>query len=117
MVAWLGLGAVGAPVFATGAGLAYMVGPTGGYLLGFLLAAVFVGSLADKGEGRSLASALMLLVMGEIVIFAAGTGWLVLLFGPEKALAAGLVPFIPAELLKVAIGTAVLAAAWRKAKD
>ncbi len=117
VVAWLGLGAVGAPVFATGAGLAYMVGPTGGYLVGFLLAAVFVGSLADKGEGRSLASALMLLVMGEIVIFAAGTGWLVLLFGPEKALAAGLVPFIPAELLKVAIGTAVLAAAWRKAKD
>jgi biotin transport system substrate-specific component len=115
VLGWLALGAVGAPVFATGAGLAYMVGPTGGYLAGFLLAAAFVGSLADKGEGRSLASAFMLLAMGEVVIFAAGTGWLALLLGPEKAITAGLVPFIPAELLKLALGTVVLTAAWRKA--
>ena len=114
VLAWLALGAVGAPVFATGAGLAYMAGPTGGYLLGFLLAAVFTGYLADKGEGRTLFSALAVLAMGEVLIFAAGTGWLALLIGPQKAVAAGLIPFIPAEVLKVALGTAVLSAAWKQ---
>jgi biotin transport system substrate-specific component len=116
VLAWLALGAVGVPVFATGAGLAYMAGPTGGYLAGFLVAAAFVGHLADKGQGRTLASALMLLLMGEVIIFACGAGWLSLLIGAEKAITAGLLPFLPAEALKVALGTAVLTAAWKKAK-
>jgi biotin transport system substrate-specific component len=116
VLSWLALGAVGVPVFATGAGLAYMAGPTGGYLAGFLLAAVLVGMLADKGHGRSLASALLMLLAGEAAIFALGTGWLAHLFGAGKAVAAGLVPFLPAEALKLALGTAILAALWNTAK-
>ncbi len=116
VLAWLGLGAVGVPVFATGAGLAYMAGATGGYLAGFLLAAVIVGYLADKGYGRTVASALLILLVGEAVIFALGTGWLSMIIGAEKAVAAGLMPFIPAEILKVALGTAILTAAWKQAK-
>lgn len=116
VLAWLALGAVGVPVFATGAGFAYMAGPTGGYLLGFLLAVLCVGQVADKGEGRTLGSAFLLLALGDIVIFAAGIAWLSLLLGPAKAVSAGLVPFIPAEILKLALGTAVLTAAWRKAQ-
>lgn len=116
VLAWLGLGAVGVPVFATGAGLAYMAGPTGGYLAGFLLAAIVVGYLADKGYGRSVVSALAILFAGEVAIFALGTGWLSVLFGAEKAVAVGLMPFIPAELLKMALGTAILAAAWKQAR-
>ena len=61
LLAWLGLGALGAPVFATGAGIAYMAGPTGGYLAGFLLAAIIVGYLADKGHGRTILSVLAML--------------------------------------------------------
>lgn len=116
VLAWLALGAVGVPVFATGAGLAYMAGPTGGYLAGFLVAAFVVGQLADRGYGRTLASALLMLLAGEVVIFALGAGWLAMLIGAQKAVAGGLVPFIPAEILKVALGAAILAVAWKQAK-
>ncbi|PZF77606.1 biotin transporter BioY [Aestuariivirga litoralis] len=115
VLAWLGLGAVGAPVFATGAGLAYMAGPTGGYLAGFLLAALVVGYLADRGHGRTVVSALAMLLVGLVAIYALGLGWLSLLIGAPKAMAAGLVPFIPAEILKLALGTAILTAAWKQA--
>ena len=116
VLAWLGLGALGAPVFATGAGLAYMMGPTGGYLAGFLAAALVVGYLADKGHGRTIVSALLMLLAGVVIIYALGLGWLGSLIGAEKAIAAGLMPFIPAEVLKVALGTAILTAAWKQAK-
>ena len=115
VLAWLGLGALGAPVFATGAGLAYMAGPTGGYLAGFLLAALVVGYLADRGHGRTVVSALAMLLVGLVAIYALGLGWLSLLIGAPKAMAAGLVPFIPAEILKLALGTAILTAAWKQA--
>lgn len=116
VLAWLVLGAVGVPVFATGAGLAYMAGPTGGYLAGFLVAAFVVGQLADRGYGRTLASALIMLLAGEVVMFALGVGWLAMLIGAQKAVAGGLVPFIPAEILKVGLGAAILIAAWKQAK-
>lgn len=116
VLAWLGLGALGAPVLATGAGLAYMAGPTGGYLAGFLIAAIAVGYLADRGHGRTIVSALAMLLVGEVAIYALGIGWLSALIGTQKAIAAGLLPFIPAEILKLALGTAILAAAWKQAK-
>jgi biotin transport system substrate-specific component len=117
LASYLAAGALGLPVFASGAGLAYMAGPTGGYLAGFLVAAVVTGYLADKGYGRSIVSALALLVIGDVAIFALGTGWLAMIFGAEKAVAAGLVPFIPGEVLKVALGTAILGIAWKQEKN
>jgi biotin transport system substrate-specific component len=116
VLAWLALGAIGAPVFATGAGLAYMAGPTGGYLAGFLAAAIVTGYLADRGHGRTVLSALLMLLAGVAVIYALGLGWLAMLFGPAKAVAVGLLPFIPAEILKVALGRVILTAAWKQAK-
>jgi biotin transport system substrate-specific component len=116
LVSYLAAGAVGLPVFASGMGLVYMAGPTGGYLAGFLLAAVVTGYLADKGYGRSILSALALFAIGEVAIFALGTGWLAVLFGTERAIAGGLAPFIPAEFLKVALGTVILSLAWKQAK-
>jgi biotin transport system substrate-specific component len=116
LVSYLAAGAIGLPVFASGAGLAYMTGPTAGYLAGFLTAAVITGAMADRGYGRTLVSALALMLAGEIAIFALGCGWLAILIGPDKALAAGLMPFIPAEILKMALGTALLAGAWSRAK-
>jgi len=116
LVSYLTAGAVGLPVFATGAGLAYMAGPTSGYLAGFLVAAVAVGYLSDRGHGRTLLSALAIFAVGEVAIFALGIGWLATLVGGEKALVGGLVPFVPAEILKVALATAILTLAWRQAK-
>jgi biotin transport system substrate-specific component len=117
LLAYLGCGAIGLPVFASGAGLAYMTGPTGGYLLGFLAAVVVMGWLADKGWGRTLPQAVGLMLLGEIVLFALGIAWLAALIGPDKALAGGLVPFLPAETLKATLAAAVLSLGWSRAKE
>jgi len=114
---YLAIGAAGLPVFAGGAGIAYMAGPTGGYLCGFFIAAILLGYLSDRGVGRNLPSALLLFVAGEIVIFAFGVGWLAMLIGLERAVAGGLVPFLPGEALKVALAAFFLTVAWKKTKD
>lgn len=103
LLAYLAEGAVGLPVFATGAGLAYMAGPTGGYLLGFLLGATAVGLAADRGLLRSLPSATAIFLAAEVLIYAPGILWLSGFTGIEKALAGGLVPFLPAEAFKLAL--------------
>lgn len=116
LLSYLATGAIGLPVFAKGAGLAYMAGPTGGYLIGFLAAAVMVGWLADRGFGRTLLSAVAILAAGELVLFALGVSWLAIAIGLQKAFAGGLTPFIPAEVLKVALACAALDQAWRRSK-
>ncbi len=106
-------GALGLPVFATGAGLAYLAGPTGGYLVGFLAAAALTGYLADRGFGRTFLSGLGMFLLGDIVIFGLGLGWLSALIGVQKAVAGGLLPFLPGEALKVALAMASLPLAWK----
>jgi len=101
-------GAIGLPVFSTGAGLAFMAGPTGGYLLGFLVSAVVVSGLFAKGFNRSLPTAFGVLVLGDALILGIGFAWLSTLIGAEKAFAVGVLPFIPAEALKIALATASL---------
>jgi len=117
LLAYLAAGAIGLPVFATGAGLAYMAGPTGGYLAGFLVAALTMGWLADQGWGRKLASAVALMLVGQVIIFALGVAWLATLIGPERAVAGGLTPFIPGEVLKTALAAALLSLGWTKTRQ
>ncbi|CAN5120759.1 biotin transporter BioY [soil metagenome] len=111
LLAYLATGAVGLPVFASGAGPAYMMGPTGGYLLGFLAAAMITGALADRGYGRTIVSAVLMLLAGLAAIYILGAGWLAVLFGIDKAIAAGVIPFLPAEALKLALAVVVMTAA------
>ena len=106
LLAYLAEGAAGLPVFQGGAGLGYMMGPSGGYLLGFLLAAAAVGALADRGATRTWGGRLAVLLLGEVLIYAPGVAWLAVLFGPVKAVAFGLTPFLPAEALKLALAAA-----------
>lgn len=101
-------GALGLPVFSTGAGLAFMAGPTGGYLAGFLVSVIVVSGLFAKGFGRHLPVAFGVLVLGDALIMGLGFAWLSTLIGPEKAFAVGVLPFIPAEALKIALATASL---------
>lgn len=110
-------GAFGLPIFSgtpeRGLGLAYMTGPTGGYLAGFLAAAVVLGGLARRGWDRGLLRGVAAFLIGDAVIFICGIGWLSALIGFDKALAAGLVPFLPGEALKVALAAALMVAGWR----
>ena len=107
-------GLAGLPVFAgAAAGPAYMAGPTGGYLAGFLLAAGFTGWLAERGWDRTPVKALAALTLGHALVFVPGVAWLSVLFGFEKAVAVGLAPFWAATILKTALGAAIMQAAWK----
>lgn len=109
---YLAEGAMGLPVFAGGAGLAYMMGPTGGYLLGFLAAATLTGYLAERGWTKSVIGALGALTIGHAVIFLFGFGWLAALIGASKAYLGGIAPFYAASLFKTLLGAALLPATW-----
>jgi biotin transport system substrate-specific component len=113
-------GALGLPVFAgtpeRGIGLPYMLGQTGGYLIGFLVAAWAMGSLAERGWDRSLWRAVVAMTLGTIILFVPGVAWLSHLVGWEKAVAAGLTPFIFGSVLKLALAAATLPLARRLAQ-
>jgi biotin transport system substrate-specific component len=101
IVLYLTEGAAGLPFFASGRfGLAVITGPTGGYLLGFVLAAWIVGMLADSGVLRRPGVALLTMVGGHLVIYAAGLCWLSRFVGRGSLLGVGLMPFIAGDLLK-----------------
>jgi biotin transport system substrate-specific component len=110
-------GALGLPVFAgtpeKGIGLLYMAGPTGGYLLGFLLAAALMGWLAERGWDRTLPWAIAAMTAGTVLQLVPGVAWLATLIGWDKAIAAGLTPFIVGAVVKIALAAAVLPLAWR----
>lgn len=113
LLAYLAEGAIGLPVFASGAGLAYLAGPTGGYLVGFAVAATLVGSLGTRGWDRSIAGTLAAMTLGTAVIFGLGVAWLSTLIGFEAALANGVMPFLVGAAFKIALAAAVLPFAWR----
>lgn len=110
---YLGQGAMGLPVFASGGGIAYFAGPTGGYLIGFFAAALLMGWMAERGWGRSVLSTIGAMLAGTAVIFACGLFWLAYLIGVEQAVMAGLLPFVSSETLKIIIAAILMPACWR----
>lgn len=115
---YLAEGATGLPVFAgtpeKGLGLAYMAGPTGGYLAGFVVAAFVTGWFAERGLDRRLVTAAIAALAGLVAIYALGLAWLGAVVGWDKpVLSFGLYPFLPAEALKLALLAAILPLAWR----
>lgn len=110
-------GAAGLPVFAgtpeRGIGLAYMMGPTGGFLVGFLIAAWLMGWLAERGWDRTLLKTVAALAIGTVLLFVPGVVWLAALIGWPKAIAAGLTPFLVGSLVKLALAAALLPLASR----
>ena len=84
-----------------------------GYLFGFLVAAVAVGWLAERGWDRSVWRTLGAMLIGTAIIFFFGIAWLSTLFGLREAIAAGLVPFLTSEAFKIALATAVVPIAWQ----
>ena len=116
LVLYLVEGAVGLPVFQgtpeRGIGLAYMVGPTGGYLVGFVVMAAIVGSAADKGWGRQPLKLFGAMLVAEVLLLTLGAVWLAFLFGIGQAFAFGVGPFIVTDLIKAALAAALVPALW-----
>ena len=113
---YLAEGAMGLPVFAGfKAGPAALMGPTAGYLAGFVLAAALVGRLGERGWDRRVPTTVAAMLLGNLVIYAFGAGWLATLVGPAKALELGILPFLPGDALKIALAAAILPLLRRKA--
>jgi biotin transport system substrate-specific component len=110
MASYVGLGIAGLPMFALGGGLAYIAGPTGGFLVGFVPAAYVAGSLAaGKRSPFAIAAAF---AAGAAVLYACGTLHLLLLLGRslDETIRASVLPFLPGELAKIAVAAAAVAA-------
>lgn len=117
ILAHVAQGALGLPVFAGGAGgAAVLMGPTGGYIAGFILAVMLTGWLADRGWSRRILPAIAALVLGNLAIYALGAGYLngAFLGDWTKTLAVGVLPFLLGDALKIGLAVSVLQLGWRR---
>jgi biotin transport system substrate-specific component len=115
---YLVLGAIGLPFYAGGtSGWTVVQGATGGYLVGFIVAAWLIGALAERLQDRTIVTAIPAFLMGSVIIHVLGVPWLAasLDIGWIEAASLGSVPFIPGDLLKVAAAGLMLPAAWKLA--
>ncbi len=115
---YLAQGAAGLPVFAgtpeKGIGLAYLAGPTGGYLVGFAVAAALVGWLAERGWDRSIVKAAFAIFLGTLTIYAFGLLWLGSLIGWDKpVLQLGATPFLLGEATKLVLAALLMPFLWK----
>jgi biotin transport system substrate-specific component len=116
VIAYLAEGAIGLPVFAGPVGgLAPFLGPTAGYLAGFVAAAFITGWLSERGWDRSVPLLFVAMGLGHIIILAAGFAWLAfgMKLGFEKAWLVGIAPFVAASVIKNALGAALVPACRR----
>jgi biotin transporter BioY len=114
-LSYLAIGATGIPFwFALGGppGIARLVGPTGGYLIGFVAVAYLVGWLAERGWDKRIWTAALAMLAGETVLYVFGLTWLVRFVPVEKLLQVGLYPFVIGDLIKVAAAALMLPSAW-----
>jgi biotin transport system substrate-specific component len=105
-------GLVGLPVFATGGGL----GPTLGYIIGFILAAGIVGWLAERGWDRNVIMTAIAMLIGNVLIYVPGLIVLAGFVGVDKVIQYGLAPFLIGDALKLALAAVVLPLAWQVVK-
>ena len=115
---YLAEGALGLPVFAgtpeKGLGLSYMLGGTGGYLFGFIIAATMCGWLAERGWGRNAITTAAAMLIGNALIYIPGLLWLGIIFGWDKPLLSwGLLPFLWGDLLKLALAATIMPLTWK----
>jgi biotin transport system substrate-specific component len=125
VVLYLAEGFLGLPVFTNTppavAGPAYFLGTTGGFLIGFIPLALIVGAAADRGWDRSIPKLFAAMIVADGVVFAMGFAWLAWFallasgangIGPAAAFTGGVVPFLLADLLKIALAALAVPAAW-----
>ena len=118
LLLYLAEGALGLPVFAgtpaKGLGLQYMLGTTGGYLIGFVFAATICGWMAERGWDRNPLSTALAMLTGNCLIYIPGLLWLGALLGFDKPILEwGLIPFILGDITKLILAAAVLPIFWK----
>jgi biotin transport system substrate-specific component len=114
VLAYLAEGAAGLPVFAKGsAGMAYLAGPTGGYLAGFAVAAFVTGYLAEKGWDRSFGKTVLAMLLGSGIILGFGVSWLSAFVGIRQAVLVGLMPFVVGDVVKTIAAGILLPSGWK----
>ena len=114
-LSYLAIGATGIPYwFALGGpiGIARLVGPTGGYLIGFVVAAFVVGWLAERGWDRRVWQSGLAMLAGSVVIYIFGLSWLAHFVPQGTVLQAGLYPFIIGDVIKIVAASLALPAGW-----
>lgn len=121
ILAYLAEGLAGLPVFAGGTsawspsnipGVPVLLGPSAGYLVGFVFAAALVGWLAERGWDRVWWTTALAMVLGNGVIYAFGVGWLSTLLGVSTAISAGMLPFLIGDVIKIALAVIALPGGW-----
>lgn len=117
LMLYMAQGAMGLPVFAgtpeKGIGLAYMMSGTGGYLIGYVLAAMAVGWLAEKGWDRTVLGVALAMLIGNALIYVPGVIWLGALLGWDKPILEwGFTPFILGDVIKLGLAMFLMPMAW-----
>lgn len=120
IIAYILAGLSGLAVF-TGwnSGISTLFGPTGGYLIGFIFMALFVGLMIEKGYGRTRKSVFMCMIVGEIIMYICGLIGLSMYLGNASiwtVLSYGLVPFIIGDILKIGLAVALFPYMWKGAE-
>jgi biotin transport system substrate-specific component len=120
MLLYLGLGLIGLPVYSDGdSGFSVIWGATGGYLVGFVIAAYVMGRLAERQHDRTPLKALPLFAIGSVIIYAIGVPWLAVSadLSLVTAMDLGIVPFIPGAIIKALLAAGLLPTAWKLVGD
>ena len=109
-------GIAGFPVFAYGGGLLYLFGPTGGFIVGFFIAGLVLGELADRGWGRNILSSIFCMMLGMFIIYFCGILQLSAIKGFAFAIIKGFYPFLVGDLYKLLVAGILVPFIWRLAK-
>ncbi len=121
LLGYVALGAAGVAVFAgDSAGLAYMTGPTAGYLVGFVAAAAAMGAMARRGLDRNVLTMAGAMLVGNAIIYVFGVAWMAYLFGAAKGMdwvmQYGMTNFLVGDALKLALAALVVPGLWKLAR-
>jgi biotin transporter BioY len=110
---YLLMGLSGLPWFARGGGISYLLSPTFGYIVGFIFTAFFVGWLSERGFDRQIVTAILAMLIGNILLYIPGLFWLARFVGLGKVLSVGFYPFIIGDLLKILLAGLTLPMGWK----
>ena len=106
-------GIIGLPVFAFGGGLMYLMGPTGGFILGFFVSVIIIGYLADRGWGKKFSLSIISMLIGMVIIYTLGIFQLALLNGFNYALLKGFYPFLLGDFYKLLLAGIITPYFWK----